>query len=235
MAIDDNVRARLNIIKLHTDPLVQAQMIMELKKTSDLPNVEIARFLEIKPAYLSHLIRIMKLPELIIDGYMSKQITFTHLILISRLKTGDDMVNLYEEILKNNLNVAQTEQRIRHRLYLIDTVGQYLSAARLETIKQKIKAALAPEAGVEIVQTRIKAKITIELPGDLQKTSEFVESFSSRFRKKRDAEVAQKIKNTSDLDQQDVLSKGQEEALSTEEVREEVEEQKEKFRFDPDF
>lgn len=247
MVLNDTARQRLNSIKLHTDPLVQAQMIGEYKKEFDVSNTEIAQYLDIKPSYLSHLIRILKLPEIIIDGYMSKQITFTHLVILSRLKRQEDMVAIYEEILKENMNVAQTETRIRHVLYLVDTVGKYISAERLDKIKDKISAALDGDVSVSIIQTRIKTKVILEVSGDLQKTSDFIESFSSRFRPKRGKKGAreQELKSLNtqsgeipisheETNDNDINSS---EFLTSQELKNEKEsvEPEKKYRFDPDF
>lgn len=187
MILEDSVKQRLNSIKLHTDPLAQSQLIAELRRDTQLRSKDISDYLEIQPSYLSHLIRIAKLPEIIIDGYLSKHLTFTHLILISRLKTQEDMVQLYEEVLKGSLSVAQTEQRIRDMLYHIDNSGRYLSNNRITSIKDKIERSLSEETcKVSIIQTRIKAKITIEVSGNLEKTSRFLDAFGNKFRQKRE-------------------------------------------------
>ncbi len=189
MEFDDTIRQRINAIKLHTDPLTQAQLVVELIREHPIRNTDLAKELEIKPSYLSHLVRVMRLPDMVIDGYWNKQITFTHLILISRLRKPEEIVGLYEEILQKSLNVSATERRVREILYLIDSTGKYTSKDRLNAIKTRIESSLENNARVSIVQTRIKAKIIIEVSGNLVKTSEFIDTFANRFRQKKNKQV----------------------------------------------
>ena len=248
MEHDEVVRNKINAIKLHKDPLTQAQLVSDLLREHKIRNVDLAKELEIKPSYLSHLIRVMKLPEMIIDGYWSKQLTFTHLILISRLKKPEDILKLYEEILQKSLNVSATEKRIREILYLVDSTGKYTSKDRLTAIKERIESSLGDEANVSIIQTRIKAKITIEVPGNLVKTSLFIDSFANRFRKKKghhenetpqDGPELSLVKpepqnNSPSAGVEDVLGKLPTESVSNDNaVVSEASEQK--YRFDPDF
>jgi len=248
MIHDETIKQRINAIKHHPDPMSQAQLIGELLRENPLRNTDLAKELEIKPSYLSHLVRVMKLPDMVIDGYWNKQLTFTHLILISRLKKQEDIIALYEEILQKGLNVSATERRIREILYLIDSTGKYTSKDRLNAIKARIESSLDNNARVSIIQTRIKAKITIEVAGNLVKTSEFIDEFSSRFRQKKSKknieipedgpEMSLVSKNTlgtvPDVSVDDVvnrltLNELQENKLETSETPEK------KYRFDPDF
>ncbi len=248
MVFDDTIRQRINAIKLHTDPLTQAQLAVELIREHPIRNTDLAKELEIKPSYLSHLVRVMKLPDMVIDGYWNKQLTFTHLILISRLRKVEEVIGLYEEILQKNLNVSATERRIREILYLIDSTGKYTSKDRLNTIKTRIESSLENNARVSIIQTRIKAKIIIEVSGNLVKTSEFIDTFANRFRQKKNKQVVetpqdgpelslmesdtQIAQTSSDLDNvvdKLTLNELQESNRDTPETSEK------KYRFDPDF
>lgn len=185
MELNSTVQDKLEAIKSHKDPLSQAQMLVDLKKSSDIPNNVIAMHLGMKPSNISHLIRVTKLPDIVLDGYMSKQISFTHLILISRLKKSEEIEALYEEILKKNLTALATERRIREILYLVDHFGNYINKDNIRLYEEKMQNSLHTKSKVTISQTRIKAKVTIEMPGNLATTTEFIESFASRFRAKR--------------------------------------------------
>lgn len=248
MDFDDTIRQRINAIKLHTDPLTQAQLVVELIREHPIRNTDLAKELEIKPSYLSHLVRVMKLPDMVIDGYWNKQITFTHLILISRLRKPEEIVGLYEEILQKSLNVSATERRIREILYLIDSTGKYTSKDRLNSIKTRIESSLENNARVSIVQTRIKAKIIIEVSGNLVKTSEFIDTFANRFRQKKNKQVIEtpqdgpevsllepdvtSMQSNSDVD--DVVDRLTLNDLH-ENNRDISEAPEKKYRFDPDF
>ncbi|MBP6994120.1 hypothetical protein KBB12_02670 [Candidatus Woesebacteria bacterium] len=242
------MRNKINVIKLHTDPLTQAQLVVQLLREHSIRNIDLAKELEIKPSYLSHLIRVMKLPEMVIDGYWSKQLTFTHLILISRLKKQEDILKLYEEILQKSLNVSATEKRIREILYLIDSTGKYTSKDRLNATKSRIESSLGNDANVSIIQTRIKAKIVIEVPGNLATTSTFIELFANRFRKKKGQPPIETPQDGPELslvgpNDQDGGGDARVENVVTDPIIDSMPQEEpstpkiseEKYRFDPDF
>ncbi len=251
MLSSEGVAEKLNIIKSHPDPLSQAQLIVELKAATQIQNKHIAEALGMKPSNISHLIRVTGLPEIVLDGYMSKQVSFTHLILISRLKKYDEIVGLYEEILQKGYSALQTERRIREILYLVDTMGSYINRDKIKQYESRISGSLGERVKTSIIQTRIKAKITIEMTGDLVKTSDFVDAFVTRFRSKRVAPVQDMKQIVKDptlgsfvkpdypggitspelgIDTNDQMTAKEAEGL------EEIEEEKKvKYRFDPDF
>ncbi|MFO0704035.1 MAG: helix-turn-helix domain-containing protein [Patescibacteria group bacterium] len=249
MVLIDAIQEKLNLIKSHPDPLSQAQMLAELKASNPIQNKDIAEYLGMKPSNVSHLLRVTKLPEIVLDGYVSKQISFTHLILISRLKKHDEIVNLYEEILKNGYTALQTERRIREILYLVDNYGNYVNKHKIQAYEERIEKSIGDGAKATIIQTRIKAKVIIEITGNLAKTTEFIESFSARFRSKRSQSEVQKDQNDNNGDTSMSPSVGtssdfpigveQSESLLSDEksvdVIYESTEEKKKYRFDPDF
>jgi len=244
MVVSDQVLDRLNTIKSHKDPLSQAQMLVELKASTPVANKDIAEVLGMKPSNVSHLLRVTKLPEIVLDGYVSKQISFTHLILISRLKKHDDIVNLYEEILQNGYTALQTERRIREILYLVDNFGNYVNKDKLKIYEERIERSLGTGAKATIIQTRIKTKVVIEMSGNLAKTTEFIDSFVTRFRAKRSVEpvvpdaAAVPAANGSQIE--DIKTGVTQEDSNIQESQSEenlldLEENKVKYKFDPDF
>jgi len=244
MVLSNQVLDRLNIIKSHTDPLSQAQMLVELKASAPVANKDIAEVLGMKPSNVSHLLRVTKLPEMVLDGYVSKQISFTHLILISRLKKQDDIVNLYEEILQNGYTALQTERRIREILYLVDNFGNYVNKDKLKMYEQRIEKSLGIGAKATIIQTRIKTKVLIEMSGNLAKTTEFIDTFVTRFRAKRSAETEEEGMNTAPSTngsqiEETIPGLSQEDNNIQESINEDnlinLDEEKVKYKFDPDF
>ncbi len=219
--------------------MTQAQLVVEVLRDYPIRNSDLAEHLSFQPSYLSHLIRVTKLPEMVIDGYWNKQVTFTHLILISRLKKPEDIVALYEEILKKSLNVSATERRIREILYLIDSSGKYIQKDRLNMIKSRIESSLGYDANVSIIQTRIKTKITIEIPGNLVKTSEFIDQFANRFRQKRQKDTSNLIASAQDVSTTTREASGISDQLTTQGFQDdsstEGDDSEKKYRFDPDF
>lgn len=151
------------------DVFSKAKHIRSLVEEKNLKIKDIAVSLKMKPSYVCHILRLNRLPELIIDGYYTKLIMISHLFIISRLKDVDAMIALYEKVLSEGLTVLQTEMALRDELYKIKTEGSYLPKEKkqkfAETMKQK------SDAFVSIIQSRIRSKISVEFKGNLRETS----------------------------------------------------------------
>jgi predicted transcriptional regulator len=182
----------LSRIKEEQDPLQQARMMCTALAYYKIANTQLARLLGVKSPHVSQYLRVLKLPEIVLDGYHAKLVSFTHLIIISRLKTYEDIVSLYEEVLSKNYSITQTEHRVREILYQIKTVGAYLPSQKLRSYESRIASSLGYDAQLRIVQTRIRAKITIEVSGSLDKTSAFLSDFASRFRSRTKVKANEK-------------------------------------------
>jgi hypothetical protein len=154
--------------RMETDFLVKARLAKMLQTEKGKRVNESAKILGLKPAYLCHILRLLRLPDIVIDGYYSKSIAASHLFIISRLATQDEMIAAYEKILSDNLSVNQTEYLVREMLYQIKSGGKYLTKAQHEKVLAKMK-----DLGLEIniFQSRIRAKLTIDIKGGLDKTS----------------------------------------------------------------
>lgn len=193
----DLLHDKINEIKSEKNPLRQARLISDLRKLNLISNVKLAELLGVKPSHLSHLIRILRLPEIVLDGYASRLLSLTHLIIMSRVTDTDKLVALYEEVLSKSLTIAQTEHRVREILYQVDSHGEYLSTDSLHKYEERLASALGA-GNVKIIQTRIQCRIIIEMPGNLEITTKYLEDIAGRFRRKRtprDAPVIPEMKN----------------------------------------
>ena len=83
------------------------------------------------------------------------------------------MIELYEKILGENFTVKQTENEVRNYLYQVKSIGKYIKREDIEKLTKKIKEKY-PDLDVEIIQTRIKGKIILEVKGDLETTSKTI-------------------------------------------------------------
>ncbi len=157
------------------DYFKKARLIQFLQKEKHITTKDLSGALDLKPSYLCHITRLNKLPELVIDGYYSKLISVSHLFLIARLKEIQDMTEIYEKALATNLTVLQTEELVREKLFSILPDGSRLSSDDVEAAKEKIKT-IFKNVSVKIIQTRVKAKVIIEVKGNLKKTSQTLAS-----------------------------------------------------------
>lgn len=160
----------LNQVKIETDIFQKSRLIEYIMKENKLRVIDISKKIGFKPSYICHLLRLKKITEVIVDGYYSKSISSSHIYVISRLNEKKQMIELYENILKENYTVKQTEESVRNYLYQVKSIGKYINKESSEKLIKKIKEKF-PELTVEIIQTRIKGKVILEIKGDLVTSS----------------------------------------------------------------
>jgi ParB-like chromosome segregation protein Spo0J len=165
-------------IKKEQDIFKKAELIHYLVHEKEIHLTQISKILGTLPSYLSNVLRLLTLPDLVRDSYYSKILSLTHLLILSRL-SGEDVIKTYENILSNNLTVQQTEDVVREILYKVKTHGEKLE----ETTKNQIIAEfkdIDPTANVSIIQTQIQGKIIITLKGNRAKTNDFFEKLERK-------------------------------------------------------
>ncbi|KXK07274.1 MAG: hypothetical protein UZ21_OP11001001135 [Microgenomates bacterium OLB22] len=168
------------------DPIEKARLIQEAVLKYNVPKAKIADLLRVSRPYVSSLLRLLRLPELVIDGYYSGVITLSHLFVIGRLGDHDSMISLYEEILTNNVSSVDVDNLIRQRKH---SVGSYPDRTD-EKVKKALEEffhAIDAEASITLIQTRIKGKLIVELRGDTQRTTHFFKTVGHLLRPSLDS------------------------------------------------
>ncbi len=176
-----NVEEVLRTIHEQSDPIVQAELI-DNAVNAGIRVVQIANELDMSSSYVSHLRRLKKLPPLIINGYYDKTISLSHLFILSRLTTHEEMTFVYEEILTQNLSASQSERRVFELNSGKKIVGKKLSKDQLTRL-EKIIESIDPLISVGTIQTRRKGEIVISFNGSLEKTSEVFEKIKNQLEK----------------------------------------------------
>lgn len=151
----------------------KARIINFLIKEKNFRVKDIAFKLGVSSSYICHLQRILKLPEIIIDGYYSDVITISHLFLLSRINDNQKIIKIYEKILADNLTIQQSENLIREQLHGLLDKGNRLKKEELVDLVSKFNKKF-PEVMIKIVQTRRYGKILINIKGNLEKTSKLI-------------------------------------------------------------
>ncbi len=164
-----NVDEVLRKIHEEKDAIVQAELI-EKAINAGIRVVQVANELDMSSSYVSHLRRIKKLPEVIINGYYDKTVTLSHLFILSRLAETEEMVKLYEMILTQELSASQTERRVFELLSGKKISGKKLSRDWFSELEKDIKA-IHPTIVVSTAQTRRSGEILIRFKGSLDHTS----------------------------------------------------------------
>lgn len=170
--MSDEINSIIEEIKSEPDFFKKAKLIIFLKKEKQIPIGQISRSINLKPSYISHILRLNRLPELVLDGYYANLISVSHLFIISRLKDEKDMIALYEKILGDNLTTLETDEQVRNTLYKVKDEGFHIPHQEIDDFIEFMKNQF--EIDVKIVQTRIKGKINFEVKGNLSKSSSFL-------------------------------------------------------------
>lgn len=168
--MDDAALKIIDQFKTETDVLNKGKLLNHLHKNKQIPIKDMAKKLEMTSAYICHLIRLNSLPVIVIDGYYGGLISISHLFVISRIKDRDKIIEIYEEILKNNLTVAKTEELVREALYGLKTEGSYIPKEEKALLIEKIRRDM-DNILINVVQTRIKSKLVVEIKGSLSRTT----------------------------------------------------------------
>jgi len=166
-------------VQNESNVLVKAQLLKDIQNQYNVPLNSLAKSLHLSPTYISHYLRLLKLPETIIDGYYSQSISKTHLYIISRLRNVEDMVDIYEQVLTNNLTTLQTEEMVREKLYSVNSQGERASEDIVKKITNKFSG-LDKDLSTKVIQTRVKTKVILEVRGNLEKTTEILGKLASQ-------------------------------------------------------
>lgn len=168
----DDIQHAYERIRNSSDPFEKAKLFKFLKEM-DVRLTDISKELKMKPAYISHFLRLNKLPDIIIDGYYARLVTASHLFIIARLKDVKSMVAVYEKVLAESLTSTQTEVVVREELYQTKTEGERMKRDDVDRMERLLQRILG-EIKVDLVQTRIHSKFTITAKGSLADTTEVI-------------------------------------------------------------
>jgi len=168
-----DISSLLKQIKEDKDIFQKSRLLEYLIREKNLRVIDLANKIGYKSSYICHLLRLKKIPEAVVDGYYSKSISSSHIFILSRLNEKKQMIDLYEKILGDNLTVKQTESAVRNYLYQIKSIGKYINKETQKKLTEKIREKY-PELNVQIIQTRIRGRVVLEIKGDLETTSKTI-------------------------------------------------------------
>lgn len=167
-------------IKREKDPFKKAQLIKFVIKNDGVKMKDVARHIDKTSSYICHLLRLLRLPTIVIDGYYSRTVSLSHLFIISRLKEQKEVIDAYEKVLIHNYTIQQLEEYVREKLYNIRSVGERIDDRTLQRIESLFKS-IDSDIMVSIVQTRIRASLIVRLKGTMKKTSVVLRAIATRF------------------------------------------------------
>ena len=144
---------------------------MQLRRQG-VANTEIARRMEKTPSQVSHIARINKLPEMVLDAYYSRMLSVTHLYILSRLHFESHMKSIFEQVMAKDLSTQETDRLVREKLHDVTDAGEYVDSDVVHAHRARMQ-----EHGlqVKVVQTRTRVKYTVEAIGNVAHTSALLE------------------------------------------------------------
>lgn len=158
-----------NIQREELSPIEEATAYQKLLEINHITQEELAKSLGKTQATIANKIRLLKLSKKVIDAISSKKITERHGRAMVKLEKSVQEKILHQ-ILRQNLNVVQTEEKINAYLNIkqersIDTTfydGQKIVAKLLKEIKKiedKYEISLSKEEAEEMEAVVIKIKV----------------------------------------------------------------------------
>lgn len=176
MAIVENVqREDLN-------PIERAQAYKRLIDEFGLGTNEVARKVGKSAPTVSNTIRLLSLPDAIKDALVAGVITEGHVRPLISVGDSKMMLELFKKILKDNSTVRQTEDMARQVKGEVEQRApkktDKLWVPELDEMAKNIKEKRSVDK-VSIFQSRSKARVVIEIGGDVEVTGPKVQELVS--------------------------------------------------------
>lgn len=162
-------------IKKEKNIITKAKLLRFLTVDKELRIKDVSHMIGMKESYVCHILRLNKLDDMIVDGYYSKLISISHLFIISRLRTPEEIRLAYEKVISDNLTVLQTEELVREILYEMKSTGEHLPHEEIEKAKKAISD-MFTGTKLKLIQTRIKSKLILEMKGGLTDSTPVIRS-----------------------------------------------------------
>ena len=107
MAIVENIqREQLNPVEI---ALSFQRLIDECKLTQEKMSERVGK----KRSTITNYLRLLKLPDTILAALRDESISMGHARALVNIKNKDTQINIFEDILKNNFTVRETEQIVK--------------------------------------------------------------------------------------------------------------------------
>lgn len=161
-------------LKAEKDIFKKAKLLHIFHTEKQIPIKDLARYLRLSSSYICHIMRLNRLPEMVIDGYYAKLVSLTHLFILSRVKNREQVMEIYEKLLTHNHTVQKLEETVREYLHNVKSEGSVLSSDKKQEYKDIIHKKIQ-NSEVSIVQTRIKSAVKITVKGSLMHTTAEIE------------------------------------------------------------
>ena len=177
-----------NLQRSELNALDRARSFQRLKEEFKFSWSEIARKIGKSVAYVVNTVALLRLPDALKDGLLSGLITEGHARALGGIEDTRLTIEAYKMVLKEKASVRRAEEI--GRLVKESSRGEEgerefaFKKEEIEKIVGEIKDGFAPfPVEVEVIHTRIRGRICLELRGEIGKTKKFLEKVGKRLGK----------------------------------------------------
>ena len=154
-----------NIQRENLNPIEEAKAFKNIIRETNMTQEEIAKKFGKSRSYITNLLGLLNLPEVVQKHVEQKEISMSHARVLSKITDSDKVVALSEKIIKDNLNVREIEK--------LSTEEQMPKRVKINRNSNNLKYNIYENVLRDKIGTKVKIKNTkIEIPFDSQKDLE---------------------------------------------------------------
>ena len=144
-----------NIQRENLNPVEEAKAYETLSLKFEMSHSKIATSVGKSRVYVTNMIRLLKLPDKILQSLIKNEITSGHAKAILQLKMPNLMLRLWKKVLADSLSVRASETLVKEFVF-----GTSIIKSKIKSpIRQKVKEANHLENNlIEIFGTKVKLK-----------------------------------------------------------------------------
>ncbi len=177
-----------NVQHSELNPLERARAFRRLKEEFSLSWSEISRKIGKSIAYVVNSVKLLDLPDALKDGLLSGLITEGHARALGGIEDTRLMIEAYKMVLREKASVRRTEEIARLTKESVNKEGEerefILGKEEIRQLINKVKETFSPETvDVEIIHTRIRGRICLEMRGKIKKTKQFLKKIAESLEK----------------------------------------------------
>ena len=175
-----------NVQRKELNALERARALKRLHDELSISWSEIGVKIGKSVAYVVNSVKLLELPDAIKDGLLSKLITEGHARALGGIQDTRLMIEAYKSVLREKASVRRAEE-IARMLKEQTQEGReenkefVFSKKEVNQLINQIKDQYSPiEVEVEVIHTRVRGKISLELRGKIPQTKKFLSEVAKK-------------------------------------------------------
>lgn len=172
-----------NVQRVDLNPMERAKAFLQLQRDFSYSVSDISEKMGKSASYVSNSLKLLTLPDAIKDGVVSGEISEGHARALSGVEDKKAMVELFKIVIRDNLNVRDTEQKARN---LKEQQGQHsrsvrgpkliqVNDAQVKQWQENLSHWLKAKSAIKVSRSNKVTKLVITLKGDPATTQKDLE------------------------------------------------------------